>query len=109
MTFRKKLAGFADLSRRCWSSVVLIMVMFLFTYVVPQFADCSTIWMRSCRRSPCSCWTIGLNAQKYARVCSWLGLAVHRFLLWSWKNTDRGAERIDRVILRRCRCWAISG
>ncbi len=42
--------------------------------------------------------TIGIAAQKYA-VFVLLGLVGTAFLIWRWKNTDRGAERIDRVLL----------
>jgi type IV pilus assembly protein PilC len=41
---------------------------------------------------------VGQNAQKYARLCS-SGLVIVGFGLWRWKETDRGADRIDRVIL----------
>ncbi|PYX45576.1 MAG: type II secretion system F family protein, partial [Acidobacteria bacterium] len=41
---------------------------------------------------------VGQNAQKYAPYL-FAGLAIFGFVLWRWKETDRGADRIDRVIL----------
>jgi type IV pilus assembly protein PilC len=42
--------------------------------------------------------TIGEAAQKYAPY-GLIGLVVAVFVLWRWKDTDRGADRIDRAIL----------
>jgi len=41
---------------------------------------------------------VGQNAQKYAPFV-FVGLVVGGFLLWRWKDTKRGADQIDRVIL----------
>jgi type IV pilus assembly protein PilC len=42
--------------------------------------------------------SVGVNAQKYAPFIL-VGLVVGGIVLWKWKDTDRGADRIDRVIL----------
>jgi len=77
---------------------VTVMLIFLITYVVPKFADlfdnlgaqlpAITVFMLS----------LGLNAQKYGWVVLLAGAAAI-FLLWQWKQSDRGAERIDRFLL----------
>ncbi|MFL6304195.1 MAG: type II secretion system F family protein, partial [Candidatus Sulfotelmatobacter sp.] len=41
---------------------------------------------------------VGVNAQKYAPFVV-VGLIVLGFVLWRWKDTDGGADRIDRAIL----------
>ena len=41
---------------------------------------------------------IGLHAQKYAWIVL-LGLVTGGFLLWRWKQSDRGAEKIDQFLL----------
>jgi len=41
---------------------------------------------------------LGLNAQKYGWMVA-LVLGVAGFLLWRWKQSDRGAESIDRFML----------
>jgi type IV pilus assembly protein PilC len=41
---------------------------------------------------------IGLNAQKYAWAVLLAGAAAI-VLLWRWKQSDRGAQRIDRFLL----------
>ncbi|MGA8765024.1 MAG: type II secretion system F family protein, partial [Candidatus Sulfotelmatobacter sp.] len=97
LTFRKKL--FVSLIYpTLLVTVVLIMVMFLFTYVVPKFAllfesldaklPAMTVFMLA----------VGLNAQKYFPYILG-GSVLAGLLLWQWKRTDSGADQIDRVIL----------
>jgi type IV pilus assembly protein PilC len=97
MTFRKKL--FVSLIYpTLLISVVLIMVMFLFTYVVPKFADLFNSLDAKLPAITVFMLDVGVNAQKYAPFLL-VGLVVGGFVLWRWKETDRGADRIDRVIL----------
>ena len=97
MTFRKKL--FVSLIYpTLLVSVVTIMVMFLFTYVVPKFADLFNSLDAKLPAITVLMLNIGVAAQKYAPFVL-TGLVVGGFLLWRWKETDRGADRIDRVIL----------
>jgi type IV pilus assembly protein PilC len=42
--------------------------------------------------------SLGLNAQKYGWLVL-LALVAAIFLLWQWKQSDKGAERIDRFLL----------
>ncbi len=97
MTFRKKL--FVSLIYpTLLISVVLIMVTFLFTYVVPKFADLFNSLDAKLPAITVFMLEVGQNAQKYAPYF-FAGLAVLVFVFWRWKDTDGGADRIDRVIL----------
>jgi type IV pilus assembly protein PilC len=97
MTFRKKL--FVSLIYpTLLISVVLIMVTFLFTYVVPKFADLFNSLDAKLPAITVFMLTVGQNAQKYAPYI-FVGLAIVIFAGWRWKDTDNGADRIDRMIL----------
>ncbi|MGO9088249.1 MAG: type II secretion system F family protein [Candidatus Sulfotelmatobacter sp.] len=97
MTFRKKL--FVSLIYpTLLVTVVMIMVTFLFTYVVPKFAELFASLDQKLPAITVFMLSVGLNAQKYAPF-AFVGLVVAGFILWRWKDTDRGADRIDRVIL----------
>ncbi len=97
MTFRKKL--FVSLIYpTLLISVVLIMVTFLFTYVVPKFADLFNSLDQKLPAITVFMLTLGQNAQKYGPYV-FVGLVVLGFAAWRWKDTDSGADRIDRAIL----------
>ena len=96
-TFRKKL--FVSLVYpTLLVSVVTVMVIFLITYVVPKFADLFNNMGAQLPAITVFMLAGGLNAQKYAWVAA-LVLGVGGFLLWRWKQSDRGAETIDRFLL----------
>jgi type IV pilus assembly protein PilC len=97
MTFRKKL--FVSLIYpTLLISVVMIMVTFLFTYVVPKFADLFNSLDAKLPAITVFMLAVGQNAQKYAPFI-FVGLVILAFVLWRWKDTDTGADQIDRVIL----------
>ncbi len=97
MTFRKKL--FVSLIYpTLLVTVVMIMVTFLFTFVVPRFADLFRSLDAQLPAITLFMLAVGENAQKYAPYVL-VGLVAAGFVLWRWKDTDRGADRIDRVIL----------
>src|SRR6202047_1245267 len=97
MTFRKKL--FVSLIYpTLLVSVVTIMVMFLFTFVIPKFADLFNSLDAQLPAITLFMLAIGQKTQKYFPY----GLAIFAvavFLLWQWKNTDGGGDRIDRFVL----------
>jgi len=97
MTFRKKLLV-SLVYPTLLVSVVLILVVFLVTYVVPEFAKLFDNLGAKLPTITVFMLTIGIAAQKYA-VFVLFGLVGIAFLIWRWKNTDRGAERIDKVLL----------
>ncbi|HET6177200.1 MAG TPA: type II secretion system F family protein [Candidatus Sulfotelmatobacter sp.] len=97
MTFRKKL--FVSLIYpTLLVSVVLIMVTFLFTYVVPKFKELFDSLDAKLPAITVFMLSVGENAQKYAPYVL-IGLVIAGFLAWRWKETDQGADKIDRVIL----------
>jgi type IV pilus assembly protein PilC len=97
MTFRKKL--FVSLIYpTLLVSMVLIMVTFLFTYVVPKFADLFNSLDAKLPAITVFMLGVGQNAQKYAPFVL-VGLVILAFIFWRWKDTDTGADQIDRVIL----------
>jgi type IV pilus assembly protein PilC len=97
MTFRKKL--FVSLIYpTLLVTVVTIMVMFLFTYVVPKFAELFNSLDAKLPAITLFMLAVGTNAQKYFPFIA-IGLVLTGFLFWQWKRTDRGADQIDRLIL----------
>ena len=97
MTFRKKL--FVSLIYpTLLVTVVTIMVMFLFTYVVPKFAELFSSLDAKLPAVTLFMLSVGVNTQKYFPFIA-VGLVVAGFLFWQWRRTDRGADQIDRVIL----------
>src|SRR6202789_3882549 len=97
MTFRKKL--FVSLIYpTLLVTVVTIMVMFVFTYVVPKFAEPFNILDAKLPAITLFMLAVGLNAQKYFPLIA-IGFVLGGFIFWQWRKTDRGADQIDRVIL----------
>src|SRR6201993_2053561 len=97
MTFRKKL--FVSLIYpTLLVSVVTIMVMFLFTYVVPKFAELFNSLDAKLPAITLFMLSVGVAAQKYFPFIA-IGLVLAGFLFWQWRKTDSGADQIDRVIL----------
>ncbi len=97
LSFRKKL--FVSLIYpTLLVSVVMVMVTFLFTYVVPKFADLFNSLDAKLPAITVFMLAVGQNSQKYAPFVL-VGLVVLGFAAWRWKDTERGADRIDRAIL----------
>ncbi len=97
MTFRKKL--FVSLIYpTLLVTVVTIMVMFLFTYVVPKFAELFSTLDAKLPAITLFMLAVGVNAQKYFPFIV-IGLALAGFVFWQWRKTDSGGDQIDRVIL----------
>jgi type IV pilus assembly protein PilC len=97
LTFRKKLAV-SLVYPALLISVVTVMMIFLVTYVVPKFADLFNNLGATLPAITVFMLAVGLNAQKYAWAVA-LALLVGIPLLWRWKQSDRGAERVDRFLL----------
>jgi type IV pilus assembly protein PilC len=96
-TFRKKLAV-SLVYPALLVSVVTVMLIFLITYVVPKFAELFDNMGAQLPAITVFMLSLGLHAQKYAWAVA-AGLVVAVFLLWRWKQSDRGAETIDRTML----------
>lgn len=97
MSFRKKLAV-SLIYPSLLVSVVLIMVMFLFTYVVPKFAELFNSLDAKLPSITLFMLAVGQNAQKYLPFLI-ITIAVGGLFLWQWKKTDHGSDQIDRFIL----------
>jgi type IV pilus assembly protein PilC len=97
MTFRKKL--FVSLIYpTLLITVVMIMVTFLFTYVVPKFADLFNSLDAKLPAITVFMLNVGRTRRNMLRIGS-SGWRCSDSRLWRWKETDSGADRIDRVIL----------
>lgn len=96
-TFRKKLVV-SLVYPALLVSVVTVMLIFLITYVVPKFADLFNNLGAQLPAITVFMLAVGLNAQKYAWIVL-LVLVVSIVLLMRWKQSDRGAQQIDRFLL----------
>lgn len=97
LSFKKKLAV-SLVYPALLVSVVLCMLIFLVTYVVPQFAKLYSDLNAQLPSITLLMLNIGTHAQRYAPA-GLVGLVIAGFLLWRWKDSDRGAEQIDRALL----------
>ena len=96
-TFRKKLLV-SLVYPTLLVSVVTVMLIFLITYVVPKFADLFNNLGAQLPAITVFMLALGLRAQKYAWVVA-IVLVVGGFLVWRWKQSDQGAEAIDKFLL----------
>jgi type IV pilus assembly protein PilC len=97
LTFKKKLLV-SLVYPTLLVSVVLVMFVFLVTYVVPQFAKLYQDLNAQLPAITVLMLSIGTHAQQYAPVgVVVLGLVL--FLVWRWKATDKGKAWIDKVLL----------
>ena len=97
ITFKKKLAV-SLVYPALLVTVVVGMLIFLITYVVPQFAKLFETMDAQLPAITVLMLDIGKHAQEYMPVAL-VALVILAFLFWRWKNTTRGAERFDRFIL----------
>lgn len=96
LTFKKKLAV-SLVYPALLVSVVTCMLIFLVTYVVPQFAKLYSDLNAQLPAITTIMLNVGTHAQRYAPV-GLVVLVLAAFLLWRWKTTDRGAETIDHAV-----------
>jgi len=98
LTFKKKLAV-SMVYPTLLVTVVFCMMIFLVTYVVPQFAKLYEDMNAQLPQITLIMLNIGTHSQQYAPIVL-IGAVVAIVLLWQWRKTDRGAEAFDRAILR---------
>ena len=98
ITFKKKLAV-SLVYPALLVTVVIGMLIFLITYVVPQFAKLFETMDAQLPAITVLMLDIGKHAQEYMPVAL-VALVILAFLFWRWKNTTRGAEHVDRFILK---------
>ena len=97
LTFKKKLLV-SLVYPTLLVSVVICMLIFLVTYVVPEFAKLYSDLNAQLPSITLLMMDIGTHAQRYGPVAAVVLIGV-AFLVWRWKATDRGAEQIDRAML----------
>jgi len=98
LTFKKKLAV-SLIYPSLLVTVVFGMLIFLVTFVVPQFAKLYEDMNAQLPAITLVMLEFGKHAQRYAPIA--VGIVVVLALaLWQWQKTDRGAETVDRAILR---------
>src|SRR6266705_6438221 len=98
LSFKKKLAV-SLVYPTLLVTVVLCMLVFLVTYVVPQFAKLYENLNAQLPAITVFMLAVGTSAQKYAPIFA-IGVVLLALFLWRWTNTERGAERIDGAILK---------
>jgi type IV pilus assembly protein PilC len=97
LTFKKKLAV-SMVYPALLVTVVFAMMIFLVTYVVPQFAKLYQDMDAQLPAITLIMLNVGTHAQRYAPIIGVI-VVVAILMLWQWKRTDRGAETVDRGIL----------
>jgi type IV pilus assembly protein PilC len=98
LTFKKKLAV-SLVYPALLVTVVLCMLMFLVTYVVPQFAKLFENLNAQLPAITVFMLAVGTHAQRYAPFAA-IAVVLLALFVWRWKNTDSGAERIDAAVLK---------
>jgi type IV pilus assembly protein PilC len=98
LTFKKKLAV-SLVYPTLLVTVVFGMLIFLVTYVVPQFAKLYQDMNAQLPAITLLMLNIGTHAQRYAPIAA-IAAVVLAIGLWQWKKTDRGAESFDRALLK---------
>jgi type IV pilus assembly protein PilC len=98
LTFKKKLAV-SLVYPALLVTMVLVMLVFLVTYVVPEFAKLFENLNAQLPAITVMMLAVGTHAQKYLPFLA-IGTVLVVAALWRWKNTDRGAERLDAMILK---------
>jgi len=98
LTFKKKLAV-SLVYPALLVTMVMVMIVFLVTYVVPEFAKLFENLNAKLPAITVLMLEVGTRAQRLAPFLA-IGAVLVVAFFWRWKNTDRGAEQIDSVILR---------
>src|SRR5579863_7277477 len=98
LTFKKKLAV-SLVYPALLVTVVFGMLIFLVTYVVPQFAKLYEDMNAQLPQITLIMLNIGTHAQEYAPFVA-IGVVAMGMGFWYWQKTDRGAVTIDGAILK---------
>ncbi len=79
--------------------VLIVMMTFLITFVVPQFANLYNALGANLPPMTAFMLAIGVNARQYAPY-GLVVLAIIGFFLWRWMKSDSGSTQMDRVKLK---------
>jgi type IV pilus assembly protein PilC len=96
-TFKKKLAV-SLVYPSLLIVTVIVLLSFLVTYVVPQFAVLFSNLNAQLPTITLMMLSVGTFTRQYILFIL-VGLVLLAFFLWRWKNTRSGAEQIDRAVL----------
>jgi len=97
MSFRKKLTA-SLVYPVLLIGMVLLMLVFLVTYVVPEFAKLFDNMGAKLPTPTIIMMAVGTAARDYF-IWIALGLVLFVVLTWRWSRTEKGAAFIDRVLL----------
>lgn len=97
LTFKKKLVV-SLVYPALLVTVVFFMLIFLVTYVVPQFAKLYGDMNAQLPAMTVFMLALGNRSRQYGPVAA-VAAIVLMVLFWRWRRSDRGAERIDRSLL----------
>lgn len=97
MSFRKKLAV-SLVYPALLVTVVSCMVVFLVTYVVPEFAKLFENLNAQLPAPTVFMLAVGTFARKYIVLIA-IALVGLALVVWQWRRTQQGADAIDRAIL----------
>jgi len=78
--------------------LVVVMLSFLVTYVVPEFAKLFEQLRAQLPPLTVFMLSVGEAAQKYF-LAFLLGLGIVALLVWRWRHSERGREQLDRLRL----------
>jgi type IV pilus assembly protein PilC len=98
LTFKKKLAV-SLVYPALLVSMVILMLVFLITYVVPQFAKLFENLNAQLPTITVFMLAVGTHAQAYGPYLLVAGV-VAVILFWRWKASDHGAQAFDAVMLK---------
>ena len=98
VSFRKKLVSSLVYPTLLVGMLILMMV-FLITFVVPQFAKLYQTLGAELPMATAIMLSIGVNAKEYFLYVV-VVLAVAVFFIWRWAKSDAGSTQLDRIKLR---------
>ena len=98
VSFRKKLVSSLVYPTLLVGMLILMMV-FLITFVVPQFAKLYQTLGAELPMATAIMLSIGVNAKEYFLYVV-VVLAVAAFFIWRWAKSDAGSTQLDRIKLR---------
>jgi len=98
VSFRKKLIS-SLVYPTLLVGVLIVMMTFLITFVVPQFANLYHTLGADLPPMTSFMLSVGVNAKHYS-LYSLAVLAIIAFFTWRWMRSDTGSTQMDRIKLR---------
>lgn len=98
VSFRKKLVS-SLVYPALLVTMLIVMIGFLITFVVPQFANLYSALGADLPPMTMAMLAIGVNAKKYAPYIL-LAIIAAAFFTWRWMRSEKGSLRMDHVKLR---------